>query len=151
MFPNQGLWLHPIRIILCKRWLTPNNHFVEGMFPNLGVTNQELFLPPVMFSTLQEYHQAIASAIGMDSIHYPTKLGEAWSHPSWWCYMCLQYHACHPPTKPHEKAATSTSILGGETPGCLKSGIMCQSDTHFTAQITRNMGRRVTMPFDEMA
>ena len=103
---------------------------------------RELIPPPAMFSTLQEDHQAIASAIGMvilsiipqDLVRFGAiLLGGV-------VCVCNIMHSMRP-RNCMKKLQQRLQSLEGKLQDAVNSGIMCRSDTNFTAQIARNMGR----------
>lgn len=97
-----------------------------------------------MFSTLQEYHQAIASAIWMVILSIIpqdlVRLGAILLGGV--ICICNIIHATRPQNR-MKKLQHRLQSLEGKLQDAVDSGIMSQSDTPFTAQITRNMGRCV--------
>ena len=105
-------------------------------------TTRKLFPPPVMFSTLQEYHQAMASATWMVLLSIIpqdlVRLG-AILLGGVICICNIMHVTC--PQNRMKKLQHQLQSLEGKLQDAVKSGIMCRSDTIFTAQIARNMGR----------
>jgi len=97
-----------------------------------------------MFSTLQEYHQAIASAIWMVILSIiPQDLVRLGAIPlGGVIFACNIMHTMGPQNR-MKKLQHRLQSLEGKLQDAVKSGILCQSDTTFTAQIARNMGRCV--------
>ena len=105
-------------------------------------TTRELFPPPVMFSTLQEYQQAIASGIWMVILSIIpqdlVRLGAIL--PGGVICVCNIMHVMRPQNR-MKKLQHRLQSLEEKFQDAVDSGIMCQSDTIFSAQIARNMGR----------
>ena len=95
-----------------------------------------------MFSTLQEYHQAIAAAIWMVILSIIpqdlVRLGAILLGGA--ICVCNIMHAMRPQNR-MKKLQHQLQSLEGKLQDAVKSGIMCRSDTVFTAEIARNMGR----------
>ena len=97
-----------------------------------------------MFSTLHEYHQAIASAIGMVILSIIpqnlVRLGAILVGGV--ICVCNIMHATRPQNR-MKKLQHQLQSLEVKLRDAVNSGIMCRSDRNFTAQIGRNMGRCV--------
>ena len=97
-----------------------------------------------MSSTLHEYQQAIASAIGMVILSIIpqdlVRLGAILLGG----VICVSniMHATRPQNR-MKKLQHRLQSLEGKLQDAVKSGIMCRSNTFFTSQIGRNMGRFV--------
>ena len=105
-------------------------------------TTRELFAPPVMFLTLQEYQQAIASGIWMVILSIiPQDLVRigAILLGSVIC-VCNIMHAMRPQNR-MKTLQHRLQSLEEKLQDAVDSGIMCRSDTIFSAQIGRTMGR----------
>ncbi|KIK07897.1 hypothetical protein K443DRAFT_86360 [Laccaria amethystina LaAM-08-1] len=94
-----------------------------------------------MFSTLREYHQAIASAIWMVILSIIpqdlVRLGAIFLGGV--IFVCNIMDAMRPQNR-MKKLQHRLQSLEAKLQDAVKSGIMCRSDTNFTAQIARNMG-----------
>ena len=93
---------------------------------------------------LHEYHQAIASAIGMVFLSIIpqnlVRLGAILLGGV--ICVCNIMHATRPQNR-MKKLQHQLQSLEVKHQDAVNNGIMCRSDRHFTAQIGRNMGRCV--------